>query len=103
MALEMFVDKWGLDAFDEPTYEEMKALAAKALRGPTDFYTLSGTIGLAILLEGPELRAMVEDLASSDDAVRARGVTNPKTIGKIREEAKERLADPTPPWRKRRP
>ncbi len=103
MALEMFVDKWGLDAFDEPTYEQMKALAAKALEGPTDFYMLVNTIGLAILLEDPKLRATVEELASSDDAVRARGVTNPRAIAKIREKAKQRLADPTPPWRKRLP
>ena len=33
MALEMFVDKWGLDAFDEPTYDEMKALADKPSEG----------------------------------------------------------------------
>lgn len=97
--LAMFVDEWGPEAFDEHTHAEMKRIAAGYLRGPTDWTILDGAVELAIQLEDPELRSQVEELAASDEAVRARGVKEEHVIEKIRREAAERLADPTPWWR----
>lgn len=97
--LAMFVNEWGPEAFDEHTYAEMKGLAAHYLQGPTYWTILGRAIELAIQLEDPDLRSQVEELAASDDAVRAHGIEEAYDIGKIRERATERLADPTPWWR----
>lgn len=97
--LAMFVDEWGPEAFDEHTYAEMKGLAARYLLGPTYWTILGSAIELAIQLKDPDLRSQVEELAASDDAVRAHGIEEAYDIGKIREKAAERLADPTPWWR----
>ena len=97
--LAMFVDEWGPAAFDEHTHAEMKRIAAGYLRGPTDWTILGSAIELAIQLEDQELRSLVEDLAASDEAVRAHGIQEAYDIEKIRTRAAERLADPTPWWR----
>ena len=97
--LAMFVDEWGPEAFDEHTYAEMKGLAAGYLQGPTYWSILRRSIELAIQLEDPDLRSQVEELAASDDAVRAHGIEEAHIIQLIRDRAAERLADPTPWWR----
>lgn len=98
--LEMFVDEWGLEGFDAPTYQRMKDLVARRLEGPTHFGVLHSSIGVAILLEDPVLRSRVEELAASDEAVRAHGIGEADLIEFVRKEAAERLVDPRPPWQK---
>ena len=97
--LEMFVDEWGVEAFDEQTYGEMKSVAARHLQGPSYWAVLDSSIGLAVLLDDPVLRSKVEELAASDEAVHAHGIEEAHIVQLIREKAAERLADPAPWWR----
>lgn len=98
MTLAMFVDEWGIGAFDEQTYNQMKGVSARYLQGPTSWKILGSSIELAIQLDDPDLRAQIEALAASDEAVRAHGIEEAYDIGRIRKKAAERLADPTPWW-----
>lgn len=106
-ALAYLVDHLGADAFDAESYREMGDHAVRTLNPHAPGWSLEFTpvwamvsaIRLGLLLGDPEARTAVEELASTDAAVRLRGVTNPRWIAWIRGEAQEQLEDPRPPWR----
>lgn len=105
-ALHHYIYDWGVTAVDAETLAEIRRLAARAVAGPTDPMVLEwGAMGLALLVGDPELRAAVEEMASSDEAVRKRLFFpaawdrwrtdyEPEYIERIRKEAGYLLADP---------
>ena len=112
-ALHLFAYEWGVEAFDAGSLARIRAFAERALAGPTAPEVLNwGAMGLGLLVGGPELRAVVEEMAASDDAVRKRFSvrTDPSWnasyeafwIEIVREEAAYLLTDPqrTPYYRR---
>ena len=69
--LHLYLYDRGVEALDTETLDEIRGLAARTLAGPADPMVLEwGAMGLALLVGGPELRATVEEMAASDEAVR---------------------------------
>lgn len=105
-ALHRYVYDRGVAALDAETLARIRGLADRALAGPSDPMVLEwGAMGLGLLVGGPELRAAVEDMATSDEAVRKRlffppawdrwGTDHvPEYVERIRKEANYLLADP---------
>ena len=105
-ALHRYLYDRGVAAVDAETLAMIRGLAERALAGPTDPMVLEwGAMGLALLVGGPELRAAVEEMATSDEAVRKRLFFpaawdrwrtdyEPEYIERIRKEANYLLADP---------
>ena len=113
-ALHLFVYDRGIEAVDAETLNQIRALAQRALVGPTDPGVLEwGAMGLALLVGDADLRTAVEEIAAGDEAVRRRlfipvepGRWNADyeadSIDGIRNEAAYLLADPrhTPYYRR---
>ena len=84
------------------TIEELQDVAAVWLsRGQRSYGTLLAAIDLAILLGEPDLRSVVESLASDASEVIARGVDRPQSIEQIQRRATDRLAGEPPLPRRR--
>ena len=112
--LHLYLYDRGVEALDTEALEQVRALAERALAGPTDPWVLEwGAMGLALLVGGPELREAVEEMAASDEAVRMRLAVpadasdwktdyEPRWVETVRSEAAHLLADPnrTPYYRR---
>lgn len=112
--LHLYLYDRGVGTLDAETLGEIRGLAERAIAGPADPGVLEwGAMGLALLIGGPELRAAVEEMAASDEAVRRRLFVPADTVDwktnyesiyveGIRREAGYLLADPrrTPYYRR---
>ncbi len=70
-------------------------------RGQQGIFTLSDAIDLAIVLGDPDLRSVVESLASDASEVIARGVEYPSSIERIQRQATDLLSGEPPLPRRR--
>jgi hypothetical protein len=78
------------------TWEGIRRAARQRLSGKQYFTTLWWAIDLAIVLKDPDLKKIVESLASDVNAIMARGVDQPHLIEKTQQIATERLAGAPP-------
>lgn len=113
-ALHLYLYERGVDAVDAETLTKIRGLAERALAGPVNTMVLEwGAMSLALLVGGSELRSAVEEMATSDEAVRKRLFVpdysdrwktdyEPNHIRRIRKEANYLLTDPrrTPYYRR---
>ena len=113
-SLHLYLYAWGAEAVDAETLTKIRELAGRALAGPVDPMVLEwGAMGLALMVGGSELRAAVEEMATSNEAVRRRLFVpaswerwktdyEPDHIERIRKEANYLLTDPkrTPYYRR---
>lgn len=108
-ALAYFVAEQGAGALDRETRAAVRGHVVSALERPfpadsspsapmTPVATLVSAVQLGLLLDDAGVRATIAELAASADAVRARGITNPRWIARVRQSAGGGLADARP-WR----
>jgi hypothetical protein len=74
------------------TIARIKQAAHQRLNGQQYFTTLWHAMDLAAVLNDPELKAILQELATSPASVTARGITDPKLIDQTRRRAADRLA-----------
>lgn len=100
-ALAYFVDHWGVEAFDDAIYAEIREHARKTLEFPWfssgSGWSLGSAILLASLLDEPKLQELVADLAASSAAVRARGVSE-RWARDVWREAQDAVDGRLVPW-----
>ena len=119
--LERFVDDWGQDRLRELILDDecfvtdrvlghslrarndalhvIREIASAFLRNGSEYLPLTGTIGLAIALRDEELRMSIQDLATSSASGLGRGLSA-ALARNLQRIARERLVDPTPPWKR---
>ncbi len=101
-ALAFFVDHWGVEAFDETTYSQMRYHAGRTLEfahfSTGSGLSLTSAILLASLLDDPGLRGMIAELAESPAAIRARGISCPPWVERIQRRAQDALDGRLVPW-----
>lgn len=96
IALRFMVENASERALSPASLKRIRRAAEQRLTGKQYFTTLWWAIDLAIALHDPDLRRIVESLASDQSAVVARGVEKTELIEKVQEIAKERLAGVPP-------
>ncbi len=95
-ALRMMVETSGIRPLSPDTWERIRRAALQRLTGRQFFVVLWNAIDLAVVLDDPEIRRMVELLATDRNEVIARGVTDPDRIERTQKRARERLAGVPP-------
>lgn len=78
------------------TFERIRQQALDCLTSTSSHTVLGRAIDLAMVLDDPELRGIVQTLANDMDEVRARGITTPRYIEAVQERARDRLAGEPP-------
>lgn len=98
--LRFMVEGAALRPLSPATLLRIRLAAEQRLTGTQYFTTLWQAIDLAVALNDPGLRRTVEELASNDSAVIARGVTDQLLVERTRMRAAQRLAGipPMPRW-----
>jgi hypothetical protein len=96
IALRFMVEGAGKRPLSAVTLEGIRRAAGHRLIGKQYFTTLWWAIDLAVVLNDPDLKKIVEALASDVNAVMARGVDQPHLIEKTQQIAIERLAGAPP-------
>jgi len=101
--LRFMVEGAGTRQLSAGTLDQIRGAAERRLLGKQYFTTLWRAIDLAVVLNDPDLRRIVESLAFDPNAVIARGVTWAPAIAHTQELAADRLAGTPPMPRYRRP
>ena len=102
-ALRYIVQDIGVGRIDREMLSDIRRVTHQRLHGEQSLPSLLNAIDLAIVLEDPDLRAIVEKLATDPDEVAVRvGVASGNgsaVVDRMREHAAERLAGipPSPP------
>ncbi|MGH7612977.1 MAG: hypothetical protein ACREMW_02905, partial [Gemmatimonadales bacterium] len=96
LAFRFMVEGAGPHPLSAGTLNEIRRAAKQRLTGKQHFSTLWWAIDLAIALKDPDLRRIVQSLASDRDAVVSRGIEDPETIEETQRLAAERLAGVPP-------
>ncbi len=96
LALRFMVEGAGPRPLSVGSVKEIRDVAKQRLTGKQYFTTLWEAIDLALTLKDPELRGIVESLASDRKAVVARGIDDPDLIQETQRLAAERLAGVPP-------
>jgi len=98
--LRFMVEEAGTRPLSAGTLDQIRGAAQRHLMGKPYFTTLWRAIELAVALNDPGLRRIVESLASDPNEAIARGVTDPGLIEKTQKWAVDRLAGvPQPRYR----
>lgn len=92
IALRFMVEGVGPSPLSAATLNQVRRATRERLTGNEYFTTLWRAIDLAVALNDPSLRQIVQSLASDATEVSARGVTNPDLMTKTQQWATERLA-----------
>lgn len=85
------VEGVGREPLRPATLERIRTLTAEYLTGDDRYVIVLRAIDLAIVLDDPELRTIVESMATDRDALMARGITDPRDIRDVQEHAARRL------------
>ncbi len=96
LALRMMVENSGIRPLSPDKWERIRRAALQHLTERQSTVVLWQAIDLAVVLDDPDLRRIVQLLASDRNEVIARGVTDPDLIERIQKEARERLAGVPP-------
>ncbi|MGH7612979.1 MAG: hypothetical protein ACREMW_02915 [Gemmatimonadales bacterium] len=96
LTLRFMVEGAGPHSLSAGTLNDIRRAAKQRLSGKQYFSTLWWAIDLAIALKDPDLRRIVQSLASDRDAVVARGIEDSETIEETQRLAAERLAGVPP-------
>jgi len=99
IALRIMAERPDYQSVSRTTQQQIRAAAAQRLKRPGYFTSLWRAIDLAVVLKDPELRQVIESLASNRNAVTATGITYDWTVIEMTQKrAAERLAGvlPTP-------
>ncbi len=99
LALRFMAQGAGPHPVSAATLNEIRLAAKQRLTGKQYFTTLWRAIDLAVALHDPELRVIVESIASDRKEVVARGIEDRETIEETQRLAAERLAG-VPPQRR---
>jgi len=100
LVLRLMVEGAGPHPLSTATLNEIRGAAKQRLTGKQYFTTLWDAIDLGMALDDPDLKRIVQSLASDRGEVVARGIDDPDTIGETQRLAAERLAG-VPPKRRR--
>ncbi len=92
MTLRFMVETAYAGSLSDASLERIRQATEQRLAGVQRLTTLWRAIDLAIVLEDPRLRQIVESLASDPDEVIARGVEEPDLIERTQQRAADRLA-----------
>jgi len=92
ITLRFMVEGTGPRPLSAGTLDQIRSAARQRLTGKQYFTTLWRAIDLAVALNDPGLRQIVQALASDATEVTARGVTNPDLIARTQQRATQRLA-----------
>lgn len=92
LSLRYMVEGKGSPPLSPETLNQIRGAAKQRLMGKQRFTTLWRAIDLAVTLNDPELRQLVQSLASDANEVIARGVTDPGLIADTQKQASGRLA-----------
>lgn len=94
IALRMMVENKDVNPLSDATLEQIRSAARDRLTGTQSGIgsVLRWTIDLAVVLGDPELRRIVERIASDPHELIARGLTEPDLIEKTQKRAADRLA-----------
>ena len=100
IALRYLVEGAGPGPLAANTVDAIRRAAEQRLTGQQYFTTLWRAIDLAMVLDDPHLRGIVQALASDRQEVIARGIENPELIEDTQQRAADRLAGvpPKPRW-----
>ncbi len=96
IALRFMVEGAAPRPLSPGTLAEIRRVTKQRLTGKQYFSTLWRAIDLAIALNDPGLRTIVQSLASDRDTVRARGIEDGETVEETQRRAAERLAGVPP-------
>jgi hypothetical protein len=98
LTLRAIVERRSERPLSERALTSIQGVAMACLTGVQEPGVLWRAIDLAVALDDPNLRTIVQSLASDSAAVVARGVTEPALIESVRRRAADRLAGvPAPP------
>lgn len=89
--LRFMVEQRDVKPLSPSTIAQIREAVTRRLTGEQYFTTLWYAIDLAAVVETPELRRTIEDIASSPSEVLARGVSDPGLVEKTRQRAADRL------------
>jgi hypothetical protein len=93
MCLRLMIEGAGDRPLSTETLAAIRRVAEERLTEPQRFVTTLWTaIDLATALDDPDLRRIVQSLATNPEAVKARGVEDPRDIKKTQERAADGLA-----------
>jgi hypothetical protein len=96
IALRFMVEGAGPHPRSASTLNEIRSAAKQRLIGKQYFTTVWSAIDLAVALKDPDLRRIVDSLASDRNAVVARGIEGAETIEETQRRAADRLAGVPP-------
>ena len=91
IALRFMVEGTGSPPLSSRSLEQIRAAAKQRLTGKQYFTTLLRAIDLAVTLDDPDLRQVVQSLAADPSEVVARGVTNRDIVNVVQQRANQRL------------
>jgi hypothetical protein len=103
MALRFMVEGARTRPLSPSTRDQIRRAAMQRLTGEQYFSTLWYAIDLAVALDDPELRRIVQAIASDRNELVARGVSAPDIIALTQKRAAARLAGEPPEPRYRSP
>lgn len=92
MALRFMVERRGSLPLSASTLQQVRDATLRILNGGPRFPVLWQAIDLAIVLDDPELKAVVETLAKDPNAVMARGIVASHIVESTQQRARDRLA-----------
>ena len=92
ITLRFMVEQTGARSLSANTVDQIRRAAQQRLTGRQYFPTLWNAMDLAVALNDPNLRRIVQSLASNRNEVVIRGVTDPELIEKTQKRAADRLA-----------
>ncbi|MBA4158259.1 MAG: hypothetical protein H0X65_12385 [Gemmatimonadetes bacterium] len=96
ITLRLMIEGAGKRPLSPGTRQEIRQVAQRHMSAEYSVTTLWRSIDLAVVLDDPEIRRMVELLATDRNEVIARGVTEPDLIEQTQKRARERLAGVPP-------
>lgn len=96
IALRFIVEESKTRPLAAGTHQQIRSVVEQRLSGKGDFTTLWRAIDLAVVLDDPELREIVESLASDRSEVIARGIDDPDLIERTQKRAADGLAGVPP-------
>lgn len=96
ITLRFMIERADVNPLSPATVEQIRLAAEQHLTGKPYFTTLWHAMDLAFALRDPNLRRIIESLASNRNAIIARGVDDPKVIELTQKRAADRLAGVLP-------
>ncbi len=96
ISLRLMAEGVGVRPLTTKTLNDIRRVAEQRLTGAQWVTTLWRAIDLSVVLKDPDLKRIVESLASDENAVAARGITDPELIKQTQKHAADRLAGVPP-------